>query len=151
MADSDDKSDKGWPDDGREWRELTDLDRVKGEWIAREMQEKSHEEVEHFKHAHSTDPIDGIMNSIFGTSEECRNPRCDTEERYAKYEAEEQARRESESWWERWSREREEKREERRVFGEIEATQAEEEGSESWWDRWFRGSNNGGDGEGGSD
>src|SRR5262245_53425103 len=86
MSESD-KSDKGWPDDGREWRELTDLDRVKGEWVAREIEEKAHEEAEHYRHAHSKDPIDGILNSIFGTSEECNNPRCRSEERHAEFEA----------------------------------------------------------------
>ena len=135
MADPDDKSDREKADD------------VYGEWIAREIQEKAQDEVEHYRHAHSNDPIDGILNGIFGTSEECINPRCQSEERYAEFEAHEQAQRDSESWWERWSREHEEKREERRVFSEIEA----EEQSESWWQRWFRGSNNGGDGEGGSD
>ena len=148
MADKDDKSDKGWPDDGRDWHEFTDADYAEGERVARELEEKWRERDEHYTHAHSRDPIDGILNRIFGTSEECADPDCRRiEERCAEREAEEQARRESESWWETWSRHREEKREKQRVLGEI----LGEEESESWWQRWFGGSNTGGNGEGGSD
>ena len=127
-------------------REFTDLDAIQGEWIANDVERKAHEEVEHFRHAHSKDPIDGIMNTIFGTAEECIDPRCRSEEQYAEVKAEEEATRHSESWWERWSRSREEER----LISELEA-ERDSDDCESWWERWFRGSNNGGDGEGGSD
>lgn len=130
--------------DDDQGREFSDLDAVQGEWIARDVERKAREDVQHFRHAHSRDPIDGIMNTIFGTSEECIDPRCRSEEQYAEFKAEEDATRQSESWWERWSRSREEDQ----LISELDAD-SDSGNSESWWNRWFRGSDNGGNGEGG--
>src|SRR5262245_59744862 len=90
-----DKSDDPKSNHGHEWTVLDDL---YGEWIARDLDEKAQEEGEHFRRAHSRDPIDGILHSVFGTMEECINPRCDAERFSEENETQ------SESFWERWFR-----------------------------------------------
>lgn len=93
-----DKSGKGWPDDGREWREFTDLDILQGEWIARDLERRVQEDVDHYDAAHNHGPLKAIADFLVGNEpEECIDPRCDAETFNEQEEA-------SESWWQRWLR-----------------------------------------------
>lgn len=83
-------------DDGpREW---TELDSLYGEWIARDVEKRVRENVEHYNNAHNRSPLDDVADFLFGgsTKEECINPRCPA------FEEDDDA--PAESWWERWFR-----------------------------------------------
>ena len=128
-----------WDENGPHWREFTDIDRLHGELIARDLERRAHERSAHFRSAHNRSWLDGVTDWLSGTqASECNDPAVCGYNRYLEWDEVERERQAEESWWARRRRHHED----RRTLAHM--TRG------SWWERWFGRSDTRYDGESGS-